>query len=71
MMTILTLYGGLIAALVVAVVALFRVADDMRTWREQARDYREMWHWERDQAAWLRKALEDERKLPRRDGVFR
>ena len=39
-------------------------------WRDEAKNMRQMWLWERDQSKWLRAALEDERKR-HREGVYR
>ena len=58
---------GLCCALVVVA---GRMASDIALWRNEARDMRQLWNWERDQSKWLRAALEDERKR-HREGVYR
>lgn len=71
MSAIVTLYAGLAATILILLVTLFRLAEEMRSWRREARDYLDMWRWERDQSAYLRKRLDEEMRRGVKDGVYR
>lgn len=64
------LIGLLSAVCTVFATAAGLLASDVRLWRDEAKEMRQMWLWERDQSKCLRAALEDERKR-HREGVYR